>query len=164
MPNDDHPEGKWTGWWEGVVDLMPPGAGVKNVKRETGLEKLFKKRLPPSCPETESSVIRLILPENVKVNVEPQGRVVGEWRDGKWRQVMEWNAKDREMVGKDLKVWWDEERFEYRKFILFANFCCPRAKRSLNSSYDRSARDFRYEDGYRLSSIRRDFSNQDIES
>lgn len=100
-----------------MVDLMPPGAGVKNVKRETGLEKLFKKRLPPSCPETESSVIRLILPENEKVNVEPQGRVVGEWRDGKWRQVMEWNAKDREMVGKDLKVWWDEERFEYPRTI-----------------------------------------------
>ncbi|OXB35774.1 hypothetical protein LQV05_005784 [Cryptococcus neoformans] len=122
MPDDDHPEGKWTGWWEGVVDLMPPGAGVKGVKRETGLEKLFKRRLPPSCPETESSVIRLILPENEKVNVEPQGPVMGEWRDGKWRQIMEWDAKDREMVEKDLKVWWDEERFEYRKFILFANF------------------------------------------
>lgn len=102
--------------------LDAPGAGVKGVKRETGLEKLFERRLPPSCPETESSVIRLILPENEKVNVEPQGRVMGEWRDGKWRQIMEWDAKDREMVEKDLKVWWDEERFEYRKFILFANF------------------------------------------
>ncbi|KGB76328.2 phosphatidylinositol glycan class T [Cryptococcus deuterogattii R265] len=113
MPSDGHPEGKWTGWWEGVVDLIPPRADIKDAKRETGLESLFKRRLPPPCPEAENSVIRLILPENEKVNVEPQGRVMGEWRDGKWRHVMEWNAKDSEMVGKDLKFWWDEERFEY---------------------------------------------------
>nr|ODN91950.1 phosphatidylinositol glycan, class T [Cryptococcus depauperatus CBS 7841] len=115
MPDETGKGGKWTGWWEGVVDLIPPDAGIHPVKRDASLSKLFKKFVPRPFPEADSSVIRLILPENNILSVEPQGRTVDIWRDGKRRHVIEWDLKEREIVGQDLRILWDEDRFIYRK-------------------------------------------------
>ncbi|WVQ72702.1 hypothetical protein IAR50_002262 [Cryptococcus sp. DSM 104548] len=113
MPSDEEPEGQWTGWWEGVVDLIPPGAGRKHVTRDTSLQKLFGKRIPKACPETESSVVRLILPEHEAVKAEPQGTSDRAWVDGRERGVIEWNLKQKAMAGEDLRISWDEDKFRY---------------------------------------------------
>ncbi|ODO05758.1 hypothetical protein I350_04819 [Cryptococcus amylolentus CBS 6273] len=113
MPSDEEPEGQWTGWWEGVVDLIPPGAGTKHVKRDTSLQKLFGKRIPKACPEAESSVVRLVLPENEVVKTEPEGTSERVWIDGIEKEVIEWDLKESGMAGEDILVSWDEDKFRY---------------------------------------------------
>ncbi|WVQ81825.1 hypothetical protein IAT38_003952 [Cryptococcus sp. DSM 104549] len=116
MPSPEYPEGKWTGWWEGVVDMIPPGAGVKHVKREGGLEKLFGRKVLSGCSEAASSVVRVVMPEEEGMVLEPEDRARrGEkWLDGRRMEVVEWDLLEEGMVGKDIKFWWDgEAKFEY---------------------------------------------------
>jgi phosphatidylinositol glycan class T len=98
--------GVWTGWWEGVVDLVPPNGGP----RSSSIEKLLKKPIPRAFPEAASSAIRLIAPEEASFRVDPlPGRTERQWRDGREREVMQWDLTDGAMAGKDLRFWWHDE-------------------------------------------------------
>jgi hypothetical protein len=63
-------------------------------------------------PEAEESVMRLIVPRN-GIRVDVEGSKGLEWIDGYEVEVMEWDLQG--MEGKDIKFWWDEGDFRYRK-------------------------------------------------
>lgn len=113
MPTSDEP-GSWTGWWEGVVDLIPVrGRG----SREFTLEKLFHQRLPRAFPAASSSVLRVIRPRDQRFRADPPAqRSEGRWVDGRRRAVDEWDLTDGAMAGSDVRFWWDGEgEFEHRE-------------------------------------------------
>ena len=110
MPTDESP-GQWTGWWEGVVDLVPPRGG----KRDFSIESLFNKGLPRSFSEADKSVLRLIMPESAGLRVNPQpGTKSEQWLDGRERQVVEWDLLDASLAGSNVVFSWGEEGFQYR--------------------------------------------------
>lgn len=113
MPSNDQP-GRWRGWWEGVVDLMPEKGGGK---RDFSLDRLFSKGIPRIFPEADESVLRLIMPDEDGLRMDRQpGYTDTRWIDGKRRQVVEWDLLDKSSVGKDIRFWWDgEDKFQYRK-------------------------------------------------
>jgi phosphatidylinositol glycan class T len=105
--------GRWRGWWEGVVDLVPvKGAG----SREFSIEKLFTKALPHPFPEAEESVLRLIMPSSpLKVDGSATN-TERRWIDGKKREVLEWNLQEQEVAGQNIRFWWDGEGdFQHRE-------------------------------------------------
>lgn len=104
--------GRWRGWWEGVVDLVPvQRAGT----REFSIDKLFSKALPQPFPEADRSILRLILPDSrLRVDRTPTA-TEGRWIDGRKREVWEWDLQGQELVGQDIKFWWDNEGiFQHR--------------------------------------------------
>ena len=107
-------QGRWRGWWEGVVDLVPEKGG----SREFSISSLLKRHIPRSFPETSTSIIRLIKPSQSPNRVqwlltEPDGHHSGQWADGEWREVIEWDAST--LAGGDIRFWWNEEpEFTYR--------------------------------------------------
>lgn len=114
-PNDVNPNGQWTGWWEGVVDLVSThGTG----SRSSGIQTLFKRAVPRAFPEAESSVLRLIRPADDRFRVDPREDVVlDEWIDGKEQQVLQWDLTRSNLMGKDIRFWWEGEgSFSHREF------------------------------------------------
>ena len=104
--------GHWRGWWEGVVDLIPPR---HTGSRTFSLHSVFRQGLPRAFPEAQSSVLRLIMPQG-GLSMDTKGRNDLEWVDGKTREVVEWDLLDDESIGKDMRFWWGgEERFHYRE-------------------------------------------------
>lgn len=104
--------GRWRGWWEGVVDLVPvQGAGT----RDFSIDKLFSKAVPQPFPEADHSILRLILPDSrLRVDRTPKA-TEGRWIDGRKREVWEWDLQGQELVGQDIKFWWDNEgNFQHR--------------------------------------------------
>lgn len=116
MPDAGRP-GVWRGWWEGLVDLVPPGGG--GGSRAFSIESVFGKTLPRPFPEATSSELRLIT-EETTVRVQPDAtadevRVV----DGRIRNLRVWNLQHGDLKGDDVRVWWDgEDRFSYRVCIV----------------------------------------------
>jgi phosphatidylinositol glycan class T len=108
--------GQWRGWWEGIVELVPPNQ--ERRRREFSLQSLFKKNIPLPFPEAEESVLRVIMPEEggtgLQVEHEPDTTEL-RWLDGRLRTVKEWDLVQTGLIGQDLKFWWDEDRFQYRK-------------------------------------------------
>lgn len=113
LPRGDQP-GRWRGWWEGVVDLIPERG---DAKRDFSLHRLFKKGVPRNFPEADESVLRLIMPEEQGLRMDKQpGKTETRWIDGRIRQVVEWDLLDQDLVGDDVKFWWaDEHLFQYRE-------------------------------------------------
>jgi phosphatidylinositol glycan class T len=108
-------EGRWRGWWEGVVDLVPEKQG--GGSRSFSLGSLFKRGVPRPFPEASTSVLRLIKSGGEEVSVEPDNEEV-VWMDGKEREVVEWDLLGERVQSKDIKVdWVNEEVFRYRKSI-----------------------------------------------
>ena len=116
MPTEASP-GRWRGWWEGVVDLVPEKGGGS---RAFSISRLFNQNLPQPFPESTQSVLRLIMPDAEGLRTDRQPSITGStWIDGKQRQVAEWDLKNPDTVKQDIQFWWDgEERFEYRACML----------------------------------------------
>jgi phosphatidylinositol glycan class T len=121
MPSSDKP-GQWTGWWEGVVDLVPPRGG----NRDFSIEKLFKKGLPQPFQEAEKSVLRLIMPGSgeLRTDLRP-GNTSQQWLDGRMRQVVEWDLFDTSLPGSNILFSWDEGDFRYRELPSGWSECSP---------------------------------------
>lgn len=110
-------QGRWRGWWEGVVDLVPEKGG----SRAFSIQSLFKKNLPRPFPEADSSVLRVIKPlvgaegKREWMMMEPQpGKVDERWEDGVYREVAEWDLLSG--TSGDVRFWWDNEGdFIYRE-------------------------------------------------
>lgn len=114
MPSASSPQGRWRGWWEGVVDLVPE----RGVSRAFSTRTLFKKGLPRPFPEAESSVLRMIMPGGRSLRMDPSAdQQTGRWIDGRLREVRKWDLLDGNMVGQDVRFWWEDEMdFTYREF------------------------------------------------
>lgn len=113
MPSDGH-QGQWTGWWEGIVDLVPERGG----SREFTISSVFKENLPRPFPRASSSTLRVIKPNepNFKIDHSPK-RELQQFIDGKYRDVTEWDLSDKSLAGQDIKFSWDGEgNFVYREF------------------------------------------------
>ncbi|WVR09363.1 hypothetical protein IAU60_006429 [Kwoniella sp. DSM 27419] len=100
MP-DETSQGRWRGWWEGIVDVHSGG------RRDFTLEQVFKRKIPRAFPEASSSWIRLILEDGARV--EPAGETSRQWIDGKVSKVIQYDLTG--MSGEDIRVWWEEEKF-----------------------------------------------------
>jgi phosphatidylinositol glycan class T len=110
MPDGSAP-GRWRGWWEGVVDLVPKSGG----SRTFSLERLFGKGVPQAFSEAESSVLRLVVPEGLRMEPDPTASD-GRWKDGRFRNVTEWDLLQADLQGKNIQFWWDgEDKFQHRK-------------------------------------------------
>ncbi|KAK8854554.1 hypothetical protein IAR55_003293 [Kwoniella newhampshirensis] len=119
MPSSDQPQGRWKGWWEGVVDLVPERG---TAKRDFSTEQLFKRHLPRVFPEAESSVIRVIKPQvgGGHLRLEPTGRSKEQWVDGELREVIEWDllAETASLSGKYIRATWEiESEFKYPRIF-----------------------------------------------
>jgi phosphatidylinositol glycan class T len=113
MPSPGIP-GRWRGWWEGVVDLVPEKGG----SRAFSLGSLFKKGIPRPFPESSSSVLRLIKAGGEVLSIPPDSEDL-VWIDGREREVEEWDLLDERVQHKDIRVTWvDEDVFHYRKSLL----------------------------------------------
>ncbi|RSH85639.1 Subunit of the glycosylphosphatidylinositol transamidase complex-like protein [Saitozyma podzolica] len=104
MPDETSP-GRWRGWWEGVVDLVPERGG----SRAFSLERIFGRGIPRPFPEAETSVLRLMVSEGMSMEPEAPKRE-GKWIDGRYREVAEWDLLEPGMQGRDVRFWWDGER------------------------------------------------------
>ncbi|ORX38276.1 GPI transamidase component PIG-T [Kockovaella imperatae] len=106
MPSAESPQGRWRGWWEGIVDLVPPKGG----DRSFSLNSLFKKNVPRAFPMADSSVLKVILPEQegFRMNNVPS-KTETKWIDGRLRNVANWDLSHGDMAGKDISFWWDGE-------------------------------------------------------
>ncbi|KAK4689618.1 GPI-anchor transamidase subunit T, partial [Tremellales sp. Uapishka_1] len=109
MPDRPGEEGRWRGWWEGVVDLKE--------KREFSLGSLFGKGVPIAFPEAQSSVLRIVT-EDEELTAPEGGRQEKVSRDGKERVVREWDLLDGNLVGEDMRFsWGGEGPFKYPRHI-----------------------------------------------
>ncbi|WWC90428.1 uncharacterized protein L201_005363 [Kwoniella dendrophila CBS 6074] len=121
MP-DRNAQGRWKGWWEGIIDLVPSnnvnGNGNDNQRnRNFSIEKIFRKKIPNPFPESQRSILRLIT-ENDNMKTSPQGRKSQRWIDGKCRDVVEWDLKDKNLTGQNIEFWWNgENSFQYPRHI-----------------------------------------------
>lgn len=112
MPTGDLP-GTWTGWWEGVVDLVPPKGGGS---RAFSINSLFKKNLPRPFPLAASSTLRVITTVGLEIDTAPE-KTSSQWLDGQRRQVVEWDLTKAETADKDIKFSFKGEGdFEHRAF------------------------------------------------
>lgn len=111
--------GRWRGWWEGVVDLIPDGKPTSGVRqRQLSLEKVFGRGIPKAFPEATESVLRFVTPSDGHqgMTIRPDGSHSRAWRDGKVRDVVEWDLSAPDLEGKDISFVWDhEQEFHYRK-------------------------------------------------
>lgn len=107
--------GTWTGWWEGVVDLVPPHGG----SRAFSISSLFRQNLPRAFPRAASSTLRVIMPKGgVEVDT-PASKSSGQWVDGVKREVAEWDLLDKKLVDKDLMFSFkDEGNFVHREWVI----------------------------------------------
>lgn len=111
MPEGDQP-GKWTGWWEGIVDLVPKEGG----SRDFSISSLFKQNLPRPFARASSSNLRLIKPKGGN-NVDiPPKFTSKQWIDGSIREILDWDLLDSSLAGKDLHFTFGESHFSYRRF------------------------------------------------
>ncbi|CAD6583627.1 MAG: tetrahydrofolate synthase, partial [Tremellales sp. Tagirdzhanova-0007] len=106
MPAVSSPQGRWRGWWEGVVDLVPERGG----SREFSIRTLFRRGLPRAFSEAGSSVLRVIIPEgrSLRMDLDPDNSET-RWVDGKRREMLEWDLLDESKVMQDVRFWWDNE-------------------------------------------------------
>lgn len=104
MPDGDLP-GRWTGWWEGVVDLVPERGG----NRAFSLGSLFRRGVPKPFPEADSSVLRLV--KNQGMSVEPASTIDAMVDQ---REAYEWDLLDPALQHKDIRATWDTA-FAFRK-------------------------------------------------
>lgn len=115
MPANGQP-GRWRGWWEGVVDLVPEKNGGS---RDFSLGSLFQRGVPRPFPEATSSTLKLVgaaREDALRVSIEPDttGMVI---MDGSEREVKEWDLLNERLQRKDIKFSWDgENTFVYREF------------------------------------------------
>ena len=112
MPTTDS-QGRWRGWWEGVVDLVP----LKGGNRAFTVSSLFRKTLPVPFPEADTSQIRFIMPSGSgQLLVDGMKSKREELvMDGVRREVLTWDLLDPEMLGTDLRFRWENEgEFRYR--------------------------------------------------
>lgn len=109
--------GRWRGWWEGVLDLVPDGrVGNGRRERHLSLEKVFGRNVPKAFPEAAESTLRYIMPNEAAMTVLPEGEHKQVWLDGRRREVVEWDLKDPELQGKDILFAWNgEHEFIYRE-------------------------------------------------
>lgn len=112
MPSEGQ-QGQWTGWWEGIVDLVPERGG----SRQFSINSVFQENLPRAFPRASSSVLRVIRPEDDKFRIDrPPTRDLQTYIDGKYRDVSEWDLTDKNVFGQDIKFSWDGEgTFVYRE-------------------------------------------------
>nr|XP_019044960.1 hypothetical protein I302_06876 [Kwoniella bestiolae CBS 10118]OCF23890.1 hypothetical protein I302_06876 [Kwoniella bestiolae CBS 10118] len=110
MPSTTH-QGRWRGWWEGVLPLVPENNKRGNDKtRNFSIEQILRKKLPKPFPEAQSSVLRLIKDlADDNLRAQPNGEEKKEWIDGKSRTVVEWDLSNAELTGNDIQFWWDGE-------------------------------------------------------
>jgi hypothetical protein len=111
MPIDGQP-GRWRGWWEGVVDLVPE----KGASRAFSLGSLFKQGVPKPFPEASSSALRLVKPDaELDVSLEPDTTEL-MWIDGKSQKVLQWDLMNKRVQHKDIRISWPgEQTFQYRE-------------------------------------------------
>lgn len=107
-------QGTWTGWWGGVVDLVPERGGTRGFTLKT----IFGTNLPRPFPKAASSTLRLIAPEGgLAVDPAPQ-KVNKRWVDGRRREVAEWDLFTEDLQDKDFGFWWHEEGpFKHRGYF-----------------------------------------------
>lgn len=117
-PSGEALPGRWRGWWEGVVDLVPDGRASSGARqRQLSLEKVFGRGVPKPFPEASDSVLRFILPDNERMTARPDGSRQTKWVDGRQRDILQWDLTDVELQGKDIAFEWDGEHgFSYRKW------------------------------------------------
>lgn len=115
-PSGEALPGRWRGWWEGVVDLVPDGRPSGGpLQRKLSLEKVFGRGVPKPFPEASESVLRFILPENESMSARPERSRQKAWIDGRHREVIEWDLKDATLQGEDIAFDWEgEHEFSYR--------------------------------------------------
>lgn len=104
MPRDGE-QGTWTGWWEGVVDLVPNRGGPRHFS----ISSVFKQTLPRPFPGASSSVLRVIRPQDTNFEIEGKPTHSGRWVDGKWRETEEWDLRDKSLAGTDIHFSWAGE-------------------------------------------------------
>ncbi|WWC63591.1 uncharacterized protein I303_106196 [Kwoniella dejecticola CBS 10117] len=105
--------GRWKGWWEGVIDLVPEKGG----SRRTSIWKIFNKHIPKPFAEAQTSVLRLIV-EDDDMRAEPHGTEREDWIDGKVRTIVEWDLQDQKVIGGDIEFFWEgENSFQYPRTI-----------------------------------------------
>lgn len=104
MPRGDE-QGTWTGWWEGVVDLVPHRGG----SRQFSINSLFKRDLPRSFPGASSSVLRVIRPAEEAFVASGDPTRAGRWVDGTYRAIDEWNLQDNSLAGTNVEFSWSGE-------------------------------------------------------
>ena len=112
MPANGQP-GRWRGWWEGVVDLVPEKGG----SRAFSLGSLFQRGVPRPFPEASTSTLKLISNghDGLGVSIEPDSTETVVM-DGVERETKVWDLLDDRLQHKDIKFSWDDEgRFEYRE-------------------------------------------------
>ncbi|WVQ95198.1 hypothetical protein IAU59_002292 [Kwoniella sp. CBS 9459] len=108
-------QGRWRGWWEGVVDLRTLN-GQGSGKRNFSIEKIFRKKLPRSFPEASGSVIKLI--SDGMIIAEPSGgKEEDVWIDGVKERVVEWDLLDNQLARTDVSFRWEEDKFRYPRTI-----------------------------------------------
>ncbi|WRT68675.1 uncharacterized protein IL334_005654 [Kwoniella shivajii] len=113
MPTSSN-DGVWRGWWEGIIDLVD---NKGNRKRDFSIEGIFKKKIPKAFPETQQSILRLIKDDSTAITVHPSGKEKTDWIDGKLRDIVEWDLLDQDLIGGDININWDEEKFDYPRHI-----------------------------------------------
>lgn len=112
MPTQGQP-GRWRGWWEGVVDLVPAkGSG----RRTFSLGSLFQRGVPRPFPEASSSSLKLIQPDKaVTTSIQPDFTETNRL-DGQDRDVLSWDLLDERVQHKDIRFsWGGEDTFTYRE-------------------------------------------------
>lgn len=90
--------------------------------RHFSIHSLFRKHLPRPFPEAASSVLRLIKPtegvdglDRLLIDPTPM-KTEGQWVDGRYRDVAEWDLLDESITGHDVRFRWDGEgAFNYRE-------------------------------------------------
>lgn len=113
MPTEGQP-GRWRGWWEGVVDLVPE----KGESRAFSLGSLFQRGVPRPFPEASTSTLKLISEshDGLEVSIEPdsKGTMV---TDGVEREMKVWDLLDDRLQHQDIRFSWEgEQDFRYREF------------------------------------------------
>jgi phosphatidylinositol glycan class T len=113
MPTADQP-GTWTGWWEGVADLVP----VKGGSRAFSINSLFRKNIPRAFPRASSSSLRVIIPKEGVAIDTPAHTKSAQWLDGVKREVLEWDLLDAQLADNDIKFSFKEDgNFVHRKWV-----------------------------------------------
>ena len=120
MPSYSSREGRWRGWWEGVVDLVPPKGGSRGFS----IGSLFRKTLPKAFPVADSTELKVVLPtdEGFRMDSQPTD-TEQKWVNGRLRTVVKWDLLQDGMEGKDIRFWWDGEGdFRHRKLKASVEF------------------------------------------
>lgn len=104
MPNGT--DGRWTGWWEGVVDLVPRRGG----SRAFSIESLFKSSFAKPFPLASASTLRLISSAPPRATPQPSS-TTQSIIDGESVDILTWDLLDPTLSNVDFT--WDEGEFQY---------------------------------------------------